>query len=87
MRAPVASYRGAVEAALDGGATEDDVVGTLVAVAPAVGLSRLVSATVGLALALGYDLDAALESPDPPRESPAPSTTVTRLAREASGEA
>jgi len=29
----------------------------------------------------------ALESPDPPRESPAPSTTVTRLAREASGEA
>jgi hypothetical protein len=33
-------------------------------VAPTVGLARLVTAAPGLALALGYDVDAALETVD-----------------------
>ncbi len=61
MRAPALSYRGTIDAALEAGATDEDVIGTMVAVAPTVGLARIVSATAGLALALGYDLDEALE--------------------------
>jgi hypothetical protein len=41
---------------------------TLVAVSPTVGLAHLVSATAGVALGLGYDVDAAFEGlDDPPR--------------------
>ena len=40
-----------------------DLNGTLIAVAPTVGLARVVSAAPELALALGYDVDAALEAP------------------------
>jgi 4-carboxymuconolactone decarboxylase len=58
------SYRRKVGEALTAGATVDDVVDTLAAVARTVGLSRVVSATVGLAVGLGYDLDGALEDPD-----------------------
>jgi alkylhydroperoxidase/carboxymuconolactone decarboxylase family protein YurZ len=57
-----ASYHCSVEAALAAGASEDEIVGTLVAVAPRVGLARVVSAAPELALALGYDVDAALEA-------------------------
>jgi hypothetical protein len=45
------------------------VVDTLTAVAPSVGLARVVSAAPGLALALGYDIDRALESLDDPRRA------------------
>jgi alkylhydroperoxidase/carboxymuconolactone decarboxylase family protein YurZ len=62
--APPGAYPASVEAALAAGATVDDVVGTLVAVAPIVGLVRLVAATAPLALALGYDTDDALERLD-----------------------
>jgi 4-carboxymuconolactone decarboxylase len=55
------SYHWAVEAALDAGATTEELVGTLVAVAPISGLARVISATPEVALAIGYDLDAALE--------------------------
>ena len=41
------------------------VLGTMVAVAPVVGLARLVSAAPAIALALGYDVEAALELHDP----------------------
>ena len=41
------------------------MLGTLLAVAPTVGLARVVSATVALGLALGYDIEAALEELDP----------------------
>jgi alkylhydroperoxidase/carboxymuconolactone decarboxylase family protein YurZ len=58
------SYQSAVEPALAAGASIDEVVGTLIAVAPTVGLARVVSAAPELALALGYDLDAALEAPE-----------------------
>jgi alkylhydroperoxidase/carboxymuconolactone decarboxylase family protein YurZ len=68
MRAPASSYRCTVEAALQAGATHEDLIGTVIAVASTVGLSRLVSASVGLALALGDDIDAALEWLDPTRD-------------------
>ena len=55
------SYQAGVEVALAAGATLDEIVGTLIAVAPTVGLARVVSAAPELALAIGYDIDAALE--------------------------
>ena len=58
------SYQAAVDAAYAAGATVDEIVGTLIAVAPTVGVARVVSAAPGLALALGYDIDSALESLD-----------------------
>lgn len=50
--------------ALAAGATASDVIGVLIAVAPDVGMARVVSATQGLSLAMGYDIDAALEDMD-----------------------
>jgi 4-carboxymuconolactone decarboxylase len=67
LRAAPASYRTCVDVALASGASVDDVVGTLKAVARTVGLARVVSAAPGLALAAGYDVDAALEEVDDPR--------------------
>jgi len=58
------SYQSAVEPALAAGASIDEVVGTLIAVAPTIGLARVVSAAPELALALGYDVEAALEKRD-----------------------
>jgi len=46
---------------LAAGATAEDVVGTLVAVAPISGLARVVSAAPEVAVSLGYDLDRAFE--------------------------
>jgi 4-carboxymuconolactone decarboxylase len=61
MGGSCSSYHWAAEAALDAGATAEDVVGTLIAVAPISGLARVVSATPEVALAIGYDLDYAFE--------------------------
>ena len=44
------------------GALLDEIVGTLMAVAPITGVARVVAAAPEFALALGYDVDAALES-------------------------
>lgn len=66
--APASSYRVTVDAAVEAGASVEDIVGTLLAVAPTVGLSRVVSSTAGLSLALGYDIDAALECLDAPTD-------------------
>jgi len=60
------SYRRSVRAALAAGATAEDVISTFVAVAPTVGLARLVAATTGLAAGIGYDIDAAFENPGAP---------------------
>jgi 4-carboxymuconolactone decarboxylase len=56
------SYQSAVEPALAAGARIDEIVGTLIAVAPTVGLARVVSAAPELALARGHDVDGALEA-------------------------
>ena len=58
------SYQASVETAMAAGATVDEVVGSLIAVAPTIGLARVVSAAPELGLALGYDVDAALEAPE-----------------------
>jgi alkylhydroperoxidase/carboxymuconolactone decarboxylase family protein YurZ len=58
------SYMDSVDAARLGGATDDEMAGVLVAVAPAIGVARVVSAAPKLALALGYDVGAALEDLD-----------------------
>ena len=62
MGAAPLSYHWAAEAALDAGATAEDVVNTLIAVAPISGLARVISATAEVALAIGYDLDQAFET-------------------------
>src|SRR3954453_7932309 len=58
---PAPGYMWAVECARRGGATEDEIVGCLIASLPAVGIACAVSAAPKLALALGYDVTAALE--------------------------
>jgi alkylhydroperoxidase/carboxymuconolactone decarboxylase family protein YurZ len=54
-------YMWTVDAARRRGATDDEMVGCLIAVLPALGVARTVSAAPKLALALGYDVTSALE--------------------------
>lgn len=54
-------YMWTVEAARRHGATEEEIVGCLIAALPAVGVASVVSAAPKLALALGYDVTAGLE--------------------------
>jgi alkylhydroperoxidase/carboxymuconolactone decarboxylase family protein YurZ len=58
------SYMSAIEAGLLAGVTYDEIVGTLIALIPIVGVARIVSAAPKLGLALGYDVSEALESVD-----------------------
>ena len=51
--------------ALAAGATNADIVATLGAVTPVTGAAQVVSSAPKVALALGYDVEAALESLDP----------------------
>lgn len=55
--ATTAACRPAVDVARAAGATDEEIVGALVAVGPAVGLARLVAVAPHLALAIGYDVD------------------------------
>jgi len=55
------SYMEAVESARAAGASPAEIVGVLIAVVPMVGVARVVSAAPKLALALGFDVDEALE--------------------------
>ena len=52
------SLRATVGRAVEAGATEAEIVGVLIAVAPTVGLARVVSTAPRLAVAIGYDLEA-----------------------------
>jgi 4-carboxymuconolactone decarboxylase len=61
MGAAEPSYRQVVHAALEAGATVDEVVGTLVAVMPLTGAPRAVAAAPAVGLGLGYDVQDALE--------------------------
>lgn len=49
------SLRRTVELAFEAGVTEAEIVGVLVAVAPTVGLARVVATAPKLATAIGYD--------------------------------
>ena len=55
------SFQHAVALALAAGATSDEVVASLEAVTPVTGASLVVQCAPKVALALGYDVDAALE--------------------------
>ena len=50
--------------AMAAGATEDEIADVLVAIAPVAGLGRIAAAAPDLAIALGYDVAAALEELD-----------------------
>jgi 4-carboxymuconolactone decarboxylase len=58
---PSPGYMRTVESARRHGASEDEIVGCLIAALPAVGVANVVSAAPKLALALGYDITSALE--------------------------
>jgi alkylhydroperoxidase/carboxymuconolactone decarboxylase family protein YurZ len=60
LDAALASYQWNVGMALAAGASVEEIVGVLIAVAPAVGVARIVSAAPELALAIGYDIEGAL---------------------------
>jgi 4-carboxymuconolactone decarboxylase len=55
------AYVRAAEVAVRGGASPDEMVGVLFAVAPVVGIARVVSAAPKLASAMGFDVDRAIE--------------------------
>ncbi len=55
------SYQRAVQAALDSGATVDEILSLLLVLAEPSGSSVVIAAAPKLATALGYDVDAGLE--------------------------
>ncbi len=65
LDASPASFQHAVALAGNVGVTNDEIVATLEAVTPVTGATRVVQCAPKLALALGYDVDAALERFDP----------------------
>jgi alkylhydroperoxidase/carboxymuconolactone decarboxylase family protein YurZ len=58
------AYERRVAEALAAGVSAEEIVDILIEVAPTLGLARLVPGAVELGLALGYDIDRALEEPD-----------------------
>jgi len=60
LGAPPVTYQWATQAALAAGATDDEIIGTLIAVTPVPALTRAVSAAPELAIALEYDIDDAV---------------------------
>ena len=61
---PAVSLEWSASRALAAGASEDEIADVLPAIAPVVGLGRVVAAAPDVATALGYDIAAALEEPD-----------------------
>ena len=59
--APPSSFQHAVALALAAGATRDEIVASLEAVTPVTGAARVVQCAPKVALALGYDVESALE--------------------------
>jgi alkylhydroperoxidase/carboxymuconolactone decarboxylase family protein YurZ len=55
------TYCGLTDCAIGMGATPEEIVDVLVTIVPTVGLPRAVSAAPNVAMALGYDVEAALE--------------------------
>ena len=54
-----------VSRAIAAGATDDEIADVLLAIAPVTGLGRIAAAAPDVAIALGYDVSAALEELDP----------------------
>ena len=72
----------AVDDALDAGVDGDSVVGSLLALTPTLGVVQLVAAAPAIAVALGYDLDAAFESLDPDQSARPPPIIGTATSRD-----
>jgi hypothetical protein len=66
LDAPQPSYSAYTELAFLAGATLDDLVATLLAVAGQLGTPKVTAAAPCIALAAGYNIDAALDDVDPP---------------------
>jgi alkylhydroperoxidase/carboxymuconolactone decarboxylase family protein YurZ len=62
--ASLASFQHAVAFALAAGATRDEIVASLEAVTPVTGAARVVQCAPKVGLALGYDVESALERAD-----------------------
>src|SRR5437764_12385057 len=60
------SYLDALESAREGGASDAELVGCLIAVLPELGAARVISAAPQLGLAVGYAVAAALEASSAP---------------------
>jgi 4-carboxymuconolactone decarboxylase len=59
------SYMAVISLARQCGASDDEIVGCLIAVLPSLGVARVVSAAPRLGLALGFDVLEALEAIEP----------------------
>jgi len=57
LQSSPASFGWSVEAALAAGATDEEVVGVIVAVAPVVGVARVSCASTDIASVMGSDID------------------------------
>jgi len=70
--APPVCLEWATGRALAAGGSEDEIADVLLAIAPVAGLGCVVRAAPEVAIALGYDTQAALEEPDDQRPSHRP---------------
>jgi len=68
--ATTASYQSVVESALAAGASVEEIIDVLIAVAGTVGSARIVAAAPLLARAVGFDVDEAFDIDQPPRLAP-----------------
>ena len=66
MGSPAVCLEWSTTRALAAGASEDEITGVLLAIAPVAGLGRAVAAVAGVAYGFGYDIDAVLEDPGNP---------------------
>lgn len=73
-----ASYVSVVDSALAAGATVEDIIGVLIAVAPTVGSVRVVAAAPLLARAAGFDVDEALNGEQPRARHASPEGHASR---------
>lgn len=62
VSAPASTFKAVVQSALTAGATEQQVVEALLAVASIAGEARVVRAASRISLAMGYDTDLAFET-------------------------
>ena len=76
-----ASYQSVINSALAAGASVEDVIGVLIAVAPTVGSVRLVAAAPLLARAVGLDVDEAVDCDQPgaPLATPEEHDSTSRI--------
>jgi alkylhydroperoxidase/carboxymuconolactone decarboxylase family protein YurZ len=83
LDAPPSSYRTAVDGALRAGTGLEDLLAVLLAVAGPVGSARIISAAPRIALAAGYDVEAALEANELPARTVGPAQMMAAARHQA----